>query len=66
MLIHEQEQTFAALRQRYPDWSLEFTNGYVHGMSDIDIRKEPRPGYLSDADEYALGYQWAWRDRGQA
>lgn len=63
MTTKQQESLFADLRHRHPDWSLEFTNGYVHGVSDIDIRREPRPGYLSDTDEYALGYQRAWKDQ---
>ena len=63
MLASDQNNLFAALRRKHPEWTMEFTNGYVHGVSDTDIRKEPRPGYLSDKDEYALGYQRAWKDR---
>lgn len=63
MTNEEQEDLFTALRKRHPDWPMAFVNGYVHGASDEEIRREPRPGYLSDTDQYALGYQRAWTDR---
>lgn len=59
MIVQEQEQLFAALKEAHPAWTPRFTSGYVHGVNDESCRTRPKSSFVREAavlDHYALGY----------